>query len=144
MLVATSSANGHLKLFIRSNLGIRQHDAAPDRGHPGARAYRTRPSALDTKHGKEFAKVAKAIGLVGKMKSKVLGPAFEKMIAPLLEATGPLPHARLNTGAGRSTRPKKQTNRNVKCTFPECGYVVRVSRQSIESLSRCARWITSR
>ena len=65
------------------------------------------------------------------MTSTVPGPEFEKVIAPLLEATGPLPHGRLNTG-GLSTRPKKQDSRYLKCTCAECGYTVRVTRKWLE------------
>ena len=65
------------------------------------------------------------------MKSTVPGPAFERAIAPLLEANRPLPHGRLNTG-GLSTRPKKQDARYLKCVCPECCYTVRVTRKWLE------------
>jgi hypothetical protein len=67
-------------------------------------------------------------------------------VAPILEAIGPLPHARLDTDrkpeadsgeaedASISTRPRKQANRHVKCTCTTYGYVVRTARKWLDDI----------
>src|SRR2546429_7723390 len=44
------------------------------------------------RHGKEFQRVARGIGLVGQMAATTAGPEFEEPLRPILEAAGPLPH----------------------------------------------------
>lgn len=95
-------------------------------------------------HGKYFRRVAKGIGLEGKMTATVPGPKFEMAIGPILASAGPLPHGRLNTGRRpdeeqggetgepRTTGPKKQTKRHIKCACETCGYAVRTSRKWID------------
>lgn len=93
-------------------------------------------------HGKEFAKVARGIGLTGKMRSTVAGPQFVEAIAPILRDAGALPHARLGgeitgedghivDGQGNpiTTAPKKQRQNHVKCKCKTCQYIARTSRK---------------
>jgi len=82
-------------------------------------------------HGPKFRKVARAIGLEGKMKSTTAGARFVEAVTPILAAAGPLPHASLNF-SGLTTRPKKQSARLIKCECGECGYIVRTARSWIE------------
>ena len=82
-------------------------------------------------HGKAFKRVALGLGLVGPMRATTPGEAFLAAIAPILEAAGPLPHARLDT-AGESTAPKKQKTRMLKCECATCGYTVRTARKWLE------------
>ena len=58
--------------------------------------------------------------------------AFLAAVAPILEAAGPLPHARLNTAA-ETTAPKKQAARMLKCECATCGYTVRTARKWLET-----------
>lgn len=90
-------------------------------------------AAVGNEHGHKgpFRKVAMAIGLEGKMTATTAGEAFKRAALPILEAVGPMPHARLNFG-GRSSGPKKQTTRMIKCECPECGYVARTTRTWLE------------
>lgn len=85
-------------------------------------------------HGKDFRRVALAIGLEGKMKATVAGEKFRDAFAPILAKLGPIPHASLNLGV--SSGPKKQTTRMFKVECPEdgravagCGYVVRMTQK---------------
>jgi hypothetical protein len=75
------------------------------------------------------------------MRATAPGPAFLALAAPILEAAGPLPHARLHAEKkstegdpeGQETpasiKPGKQANRHVKCACATCGYVVRTARK---------------
>ena len=65
------------------------------------------------------------------MRATTPGEAFLAAIAPILEAVGPLPHARLDTD-GESTAPKKQKTRMLKCECATCGYTVRTARKWLE------------
>mgnify|MGYP001132472334 CR=1 FL=1 len=78
-----------------------------------------------------FKRVALGLGLVGPMRATTPGEAFLSAIAPILEAVGPLPHARLDTD-GESTAPKKQKTRMLKCECATCGYTVRTARKWLE------------
>lgn len=93
-------------------------------------------------HGPAFRRVAKSIGLAGRMTATVAGPDFIAAVAPILKAAGPLPHARLRFGRSPednaddpdilTTRPKRQKNRHNKCTCTECGYTVRVAKKWVD------------
>src|SRR5260370_36002351 len=75
-------------------------------------------------HGSHFAKLARAIGLEGKMTATTEGDAFKQAIAPILEAVGPYPHAELS----KKTRTKQGT-RLLKLQCPMCPYTVRITRK---------------
>ena len=83
-------------------------------------------------HGKDFKKIAVAMGLVGKMKATTGGPEFVKLTKQMLHNLGKLPHARLDTSAASRARPKKQTTRLLKAECEECGYTVRVSKKWLD------------
>jgi len=84
-------------------------------------------------HGPLFRKVARAMLLEGKLTATVAGAAFKAFIAPVLEEVGALPHARLNLG-GIGTGRKTQTNRQLKCVCPECGYIARTTSKWIDEM----------
>ena len=65
------------------------------------------------------------------MRATTPGEAFLAAVAPILDAVGPLPHARLDTD-GESTAPKKQKTRMLKCECATCGYTVRTARKWLE------------
>ncbi|KAJ8139604.1 hypothetical protein OY671_007187 [Metschnikowia pulcherrima] len=82
-------------------------------------------------HGKAFKRVASGSGLVGPMRATTPGEAFLAAVAPILDAAGPLPHARLDTD-GESTAPKEQKTRMSKCECATCGYTARTARKWLE------------
>lgn len=73
------------------------------------------------------------LGLVGPMRATTPSDAFLAMVAPVLVAAGPLPHARLDTG-GETTAPKKQAARMLKCEYQVCGYTVRTARKWLSTV----------
>jgi len=122
----TASHDGTFEILIRPDID-KPEDAAAILAHELCHAA----AGLQDGHGKGFKKIARAIGLIGPMKSTTAGPEFIALSAPILAAAGPLPHARLDL-AGLTTKPKKQSARMIKCTCGECGYVVRTSRKWID------------
>src|SRR6266849_6894391 len=78
-------------------------------------------------HGKEFRRVAKGIGLAGRMAATTAGPEFERTIGPILEAAGPLPHGRLHLTDGASSHSTRRNNHcssDIRCACINCGYIV--------------------
>lgn len=87
-------------------------------------------AAVGVAHGHKgpFPKVARALGLEGKMTATTAGPLFVEKVGAILAEVGEYPHARLNAlGKG-----KKQTTRMIKCVCPECGYVARTTKKWLD------------
>ena len=80
-------------------------------------------------HGPSFGKLARAIGLEGRLTATVPGEQFEKWLQPVVERLGEFPHAPLKPGGGG---PKKQTTRMIKVECAGCGFTFRTS----------AKWLT--
>lgn len=139
-----ASADGHFEIFIRPDLA-ELATAGMDRLVAAILAHELVHAAvgIDAGHGPQFRRVAKGLGLVGKMTATVAGPAFDAAIAPILEAAGPLPHAALNTrlvvdpgtgdGGRVTTAPRKQPPRMVRCVCDTCGYTVRTARHWLKT-----------
>jgi hypothetical protein len=83
---------------------------------------------FECKHRGPFVKVAKAIGLEGKMTETTAGEALIARLKELIEQLGEYPHARLVA----SNKPKTQTTRMLKVTCKECGCVVRMTRKWLD------------
>lgn len=79
-------------------------------------------------HGKAFGKLARAVGLEGKLTATVAGEALKARLNALASSLGSYPHAALNL-----SEKKKQTTRLNKATCPDCGYTCRVTRKWLES-----------
>jgi hypothetical protein len=78
-------------------------------------------------HTGAFRKVAKALGLEGKMTATKAGPKLQAQIANWIDALGPYPHGAINL-----SNRKKQSTRLVKCECGSCGYIVRTTAKWIE------------
>jgi len=83
----------------------------------------------DKGHGKEFKKLATALGLEGKMTSTNAGAALVARCADVVKLLGEYPHAQIIPGQGEPAGKKKQSVRMMKCECGECGYVARVARK---------------
>ena len=76
------------------------------------------------KHGKDFKKIALAIGLEGPMRSASAGPALKKRLEALLDQLPPYPHGRIKS----SPRPRvRAAPPRARCS--ECGYRVSVPKR---------------
>jgi hypothetical protein len=83
---------------------------------------------IECKHRGPFIKVAKAIGLEGKMTATVAGDVLVGRLKELIGQLGDYPHARLVA----SSKPKTQTTRMLKVTCQQCGCVVRMTRKWLD------------
>lgn len=92
----------------------------------------------ESHHNGHFRKVAKAVGLTGKMTATEVGEDLAPILKDLAEELGPYPHVKLKLGSNI----KKQTTRlkKVHCQDTECpyldddgkGYTIRVTQTWIE------------
>lgn len=85
-------------------------------------------------HRGAFTRLIRAIGLEGKPTATHAGPDLRVKLEALASELGPFPHGSLSA----LERMKKQGTRMLKLTCPNCGYLVRTTRQWIEhGLPRC-------
>ena len=80
-------------------------------------------------HKGKFPKIAKALGLEGKMTATTASEALRTRLKEVTEAIGPYPHAELT----HSNAPKKQSCRLLKVAC-ECGCVVRITRKWLDEV----------
>ena len=86
-------------------------------------------------HKGAFAKLAKAIGLEGKMTATVAGETLAGHLGILLSKLGAYPHAALAQGDEGAVGPKEQGTRMIKAECPHgTGYKVRMTRQWIDEV----------
>lgn len=84
---------------------------------------------LDKKHGKEFGKAARVLGLDGKMTATVAGEELIERLNALIDKLGAYPHADLSP---TSNGQKKQSTRLIKAICPDCGYTARVANKWLD------------
>lgn len=121
---ATASADGVHQVFVSPVLEDTTRAAA-------TLAHELVHAAVGTSEGHKgaFKRIAKAIGLEGKMKSTHAGEKLTAAIVAMAEEIGPFPHAPLTPTVG----VKKQSTRMVKAEC-ECGMVVRTTRKWIDEV----------
>jgi hypothetical protein len=117
------SADGHREVFISPTLSdpvevaaVVVHELVHAAGHMG--------------HGAGFGKVARALGLTGRMTATVPSEALRADLTVLVSELGPYPHGTLTPGDNE----RKQSTRLLKVACPdeECGYTVRVTAKWLE------------
>lgn len=86
---------------------------------------------LECGHKGAFKKLAKKLGLEGKMTATVAGEALLAEIKAWSEQLGDYPHAKLDLT--KSPR-KKQSTRMIKCECGQCGFTVRTSRKWLDEV----------
>jgi hypothetical protein len=81
-------------------------------------------ATLGDGHGKRFGKIARLIGLEGKLTATTGGEQFKRDMTNILQGLGAYPHAKINL----SDR-KKAATRLLKACCPDCGYTIRVTKK---------------
>lgn len=76
-------------------------------------------------HGGKFAKLARKLGLEGKMTATIPGDAVRERLNAIIAGMPPYPHNALHPG---DFGIKKQTTRMVKCRCSGCGYILRTTK----------------
>jgi hypothetical protein len=119
-----NSADGHCEMMISPVLDDPMRVA-------GVLAHELVHATVGTQHGHKgpFAKLARAIGLEGKMTATTEGEAFKQALKPILEAVGPYPHAELSKKART-----KQGTRLLKLQCSTCAYTVRITRKWLDEV----------
>jgi len=80
-------------------------------------------------HKGQFRKLAKAIGLSGKMTATFAEGALEDRMLELVAPLGPYPHAELS-----SLTVQKQSTRMLKVQCPGCGFTCRTTRKWLDEV----------
>jgi len=83
-------------------------------------------------HGKDFVKIARAVGLEGKPTqcTAVEGTPLYDLLANYVKRWGEYPHSKIDV----TKQTKKQTTRMIKIECECCGFKVRASRKVIQEI----------
>ncbi len=136
---ASVASDNVSQLFISPVLGSDGRDAVEMIKMLGVLVHELIHAADDCESGHKgaFAKMAKAIGLTGKMTATTVGEELAGRLGYILAELGPYPHAALNPFQMEQQRPK-QTTRMLKLECPQDGYIVRTTKKWIEmGLPKC-------
>ncbi|MFG3715839.1 hypothetical protein [Micromonospora sp. NPDC047730] len=85
-------------------------------------------------HKGDFAKLAKRVGLTGKMTATVAGDDLKAKLAEIAAQLGEYPHAKLSAGVRDGQGEKKQTTRMLKVECPDSGYTARTTRKWLDEV----------
>jgi hypothetical protein len=92
---STASADGTFEILIRPDLAEAEGTLALPVAAALAAQLIQAAVGIPAGEGVPYRRVAHGIGLTGAMRAPEPDPAFLALIAPILEAVGPLPHASL-------------------------------------------------
>lgn len=112
---AQASADAHFEIFIHPKIAD-SHEVGAILTHELVHAA----VGLEAAHGPVFRRAAVAIGLEGKMTATVVGADWHLWADAVIEALGPIPHAKLS-----SSLIKKQGTRMLKVSCDDCGFTFR-------------------
>jgi len=82
-------------------------------------------------HQNHFARVARAIGLEGKLTATVAGNTLKSRLQQYVDLLGPIPHASLDATKSGKT---KQGTRMIKVACSDCGFAFRTTTKHIEAM----------
>ncbi len=84
-------------------------------------------------HQNHFARVARRIGLEGKLTATKAGPKLTDQLNGIIKILGPIPHAKIDLGKAT----KKQSTRMLKvaCPSDDCGFSYRTSQTNINKIT---------
>ena len=85
-------------------------------------------------HKNHFARVARRIGLEGKLTATTAGVLLNSKLAKIVDTLGEIPHAKINLDAAKT----KQTTRMIKVACPDvdtCGFSYRTSQTNISKIT---------
>lgn len=120
------STDGHAEIFIRPSLQSDSSRVADVLTHELIHAA----LGIEEGHGKEFKRVAHALGLGGKMTATIATDEWHEWADPILKKIGKLPGADLK-GMLPVAR-KKQTTRLIKLECDTCDWTCRTTKLHIE------------
>jgi len=116
-----ASGDGHYEIFV-SPVNADEIAVAAALTHEACHAA----CGLEAGHGPVFGKLARALGLDGKLTATTAGAEWFAWAAPILATLGDMPYAAINLAEGRIMRRKKATFlKKAHCT--DCGFIARVT-----------------
>lgn len=127
----SASATGHTEMFISPRMSDTVK-VVETLIHEQVHMYMFQlEGGLEIGHKRQFAKLAHAVGLAGKMTSTHADPNLVKVIKRLAKKCGKYPHADMSGLGGR----KKQQTRLVKatCMDSECGCIIRITNKWVDA-----------
>jgi len=82
-------------------------------------------------HQHHFARVARAVGLEGRLTATVAGDALRDVLQSYIDLLGPIPHGKLDPG---KSGKKKQGTRMLKVSCSDCGFHFRTTDKHISAM----------
>tara|TARA_R110002096_G_scaffold278009_1_gene471995 strand:- start:1101 stop:1694 length:594 start_codon:yes stop_codon:yes gene_type:complete len=82
-------------------------------------------------HKGHFARVARLIGLEGKLTATYAGDALKERLQAIIDVLGNIPHAKITPS---KSGIKKQKSRMIKFACPSCEFNYRITRSNIEQI----------
>ena len=82
-------------------------------------------------HQHHFARVARAVGLDGKLTATVASPALAEQLDKYVSILGTIPHAKLDASLSGK---KKQGTRMLKVACSACGFTFRTTQRHIDAI----------
>lgn len=82
-------------------------------------------------HKGHFARVARAIGLEGKLTATTAGPELAEQLASYVEILGEIPHAKIDVA---KSGVKKQGSRMIKVCCERCEFSFRTTQKHIDAM----------
>lgn len=118
------SASGFTEMFISPVLST-----AEEADHVLVHEMVHASVGIKAGHKGPFTKMARGLGLEGKLTATTCGPELREKLDALTSLLGPYPHAGMDPG---KSNLKKQSTRMLKLECPGCGYIARTTQKWIE------------
>ena len=83
-------------------------------------------------HKGHFARVARLVGLEGKLTATHAGPKLQARLQQIIDVLGEIPHAKITPS---KSGVKKQTSRMIKFACPSCEFNYRITRSNINLIT---------
>lgn len=122
----TSSMDGHFEIFIKPTLddaaticAVLTHELI----HASV--------GLDKGHNGTFARVAKSLGLGGRMTATQATEDWYAWALPIIAELGAMPYGKISDEGLSSARPKQPTYL-LKYACPACGFTARITKAHVE------------
>lgn len=119
-----ASADGFTQIFVSPILGT-----AREVDHVLTHELVHHVVGLECGHKGDFATLARALGLAGKLTATTAGDELRIKLDAITAAIGPYPHGALNPSEG----VKKQATRMLKLTCDGCGYICRTTQRWLDT-----------
>ena len=127
-IASRASADGHSEIFVSPKMSDSLEILA-------ALVHECIHASDDCKSGHQhhFARLARAVGLEGKLTATRSGDMLNRKLKQIVEILGEIPHAAIDIDKAQ----KKQTTRMLKVACPDkqCGFTFRTSQKNVNKIT---------